>query len=334
MPYCHPVSLLSRALGLIVPAVLVTPLLAPPACAQAWPVRPIRMIVPVAPGGGADITSRLVAQKLSERLGQQVVVDNRSGAGGIVGLELLARSTPDGYTISQGGVGPLAVNPSLHAKLPYDPLKDFAPILRAVSALNVLVVHPSLPVHSVKDLAAYARANPNKLNYGSSGAGRADHLAGELFSMMAGVRMQHVPYKGGGPAMTDLVGGNLQLIFATVSTAASHMKSGKIRTIANTSAARSDLFPDLPTVAESGLPGFAIDNWYSFIAPAGTPAPIIDTLNVEIARALSLPDVKDRLHVLGIVPFTTARPAEFAQYLRDEIAKYAKLVKAVGIKPE
>ncbi|MBY0436938.1 MAG: tripartite tricarboxylate transporter substrate binding protein [Burkholderiales bacterium] len=315
--------------------VLMLPLfLAPPVAAQAWPARPIRMIVPVAPGGGADITSRLVAQKLSERFGQQVVVDNRSGAGGIVGLEMLARATPDGYTISQGGVGPLAVNPSLYAKLPYDPLKDFAPILRAVSALNVLVVHPSVPVHSVKDLIAFARANPNKLNYGSSGAGRADHLAGELFSMMAGVRMQHVPYKGGGPAMTDLVGGNLQLIFATVSTAASHIKSGKIRTIANTSAVRSDLFPDLPTIAESGLPGFAIDNWYSFIAPAGTPASIIDTLNVEIARALALPDVKERLHGLGIVPFTTARPAEFAQYLRAEIAKYAKLVKAVGITPE
>ena len=317
-------------------ALLAISALAPSAQAQAqaWPAKPIRMIVPVAPGGGADITSRLVAAKLSERFGQQVIVDNRSGAGGIVGLEMLARANPDGYTISQGGVGPLAVNPSLYAKLPYDPLKDFALILRAVSALNVLVVHPSVPVQSVKELVAFARANPGKLNYGSSGAGRADHLAGELFSMMAGVRMQHVPYKGGGPAMTDLVGGNLQLIFATVSTAAPHMKSGKVRTIANTSAARSDLFPDLPTIGEAGVPGFAIDNWSSFIAPAGTAASVVDTLNVEIARTLSLPDVKERLHVLGIVPFTTARPAEFAQYLRAEIAKYAKLVKAVGITPE
>jgi tripartite-type tricarboxylate transporter receptor subunit TctC len=325
-----PVPCLQPAIVLLLAGLLPPSL----ALAQAWPAKPIRMIVPVAPGGGADITSRLVAAKLSERCGQQVIVDNRSGAGGIVGLEMLARANPDGYTISQGGVGPLAVNPSLYAKLPYDPLKDFAPILRAVSALNVLVVHPSVPVQSVKDLIAFARANPGKLNYGSSGAGRADHLAGELFSMMAGVRMQHVPYKGGGPAMTDLVGGNLQLIFATVSTAASHMKSGKVRTIANTSAVRSDLFPDLPTIGESGVPGFAIDNWYSFIAPAGTPAPIIETLNVEIARTLSLPDVKERLQVLGIVPFTTARPAEFAQYLRAEIAKYAKLVKAVGITPE
>jgi tripartite-type tricarboxylate transporter receptor subunit TctC len=206
----------------------------------------------------------------------------------------------------------------------------------AVSLVGALLLlaHPSLPASNMKELIAHVKASQGKLNYGSSGAGRADHLAGELFSMMAGVRMQHVPYKGGGPAMTDLVGGNLQLIFATVSTAASHMKSGKIRTIANTSAVRSDLYPDLPTIGESGLPGFAIDNWYSFIAPAGTPAPIIDTLNVEIARALALPDVRERLHGLGIVPFTTARPAEFTQYLRAEIAKYAKMLKAVRITPE
>ncbi len=299
-----------------------------------YPSKPIRMIVPVAPGGGADITTRTIGQKLAERFSQQIIVDNRAGAGGIVGLEILAHSAPDGYTIAQGGVGPMAVNPSLHQKLPYQPLKDFAPILRAVSALNVLVVHPSLPVHSVKDLIAHAKANPNKLNFGSSGPGRADHLAGELFNMMAGVRMQHVPYKGGGPAMVDLLAGNLQLIFATVSTASAHMKSGKIRTIANTSAKRSDLFPDLPTISESGLPGFAIDNWYSFVAPAGTPRPILEKLNAEITRALYLPDVKERLYALGIVPFTTSSPDEFRTYLASEIQKYSKLVKAVGIQPE
>ena len=302
--------------------------------AMAYPNKPIRMIVPVAPGGGGDITTRVIAGKLAERWGQQVIVDNRAGAGGIVGLEILARAAPDGYTIAQGGVGPVAVTPSLHTKLPYDPLKDFAPIMRAATALNVLVVHPSLPVHSVKDLIAHARANPNKLNFGSSGPGRADHLAGELFNMMAGVRMQHVPYKGGAPAMTDLVAGNLQLIFATVSTAAAHMKTGRIRTIANTSAKRSDLFPDLPTIAEAGLPGFAIDNWYSFVAPAGTPKAIVDKLNAEMTRALNLPDVKERLHVLGIVPFPTASPEEFRSYLAAEIQKYAKLIKAVGIKAD
>lgn len=305
------------------------------ALAQAsYPVKPIRMIVPVAPGGGADITTRTIAQKMSESWGQQIIVDNRAGAGGIVGLEITARSAPDGYTIAQGGVGPLAVNPSIHNKLPYNPLKDFAPILRAVSALNVLVVHPSLPVHSVKDLITYAKANPNKANYGSSGAGRADHLAGELFNMMTGTRMQHVPFKGGGPAMIDLLSGNIQLIFATVSTAAAHMKSGKIRTIANTSAKRSDLFPDLPTIAESGVPGFAIDNWYSFVAPAGTPKPVVDKLNVEMTRILGLPDVNERLHALGIVPFTTATPEEFRVYLGSEIQKYEKLVKTVGIQAD
>jgi tripartite-type tricarboxylate transporter receptor subunit TctC len=189
-------------------------------------------------------------------------------------------------------------------------------------------------VQSVKDLIAHAKANPDKLNYGSSGPGRADHLAGALFGMMAGVRMQHVPYKGGGPAMTDLVGGNLQLIFATVSTAAQQMKSGKVRTIASTSAKRAEQFADLPTIAESGLPGFAIDNWYAFIAPAGTPKPIVDLLNVEITRALGVSDVKERLQALGIVPFVTASPDEFRTYLRAEIQKYAKLVKAAGIEPE
>ena len=186
------------------------------------------MIVPVAPGGGADIVTRALAQKMVEAWGQQVIVDNRAGAGGIVGLEITSRAAPDGYTIAQGGVGPLAVNPSLHSKLAYRPLEDFTHITRAVSALNVLVVHPSVPVNSVKDLIVYTKANPSKSNFGSSGAGRADHLAGELFNMLAGVRMQHVPYKGGAPAMVDLVSGNLQLIFATVSTAAAHMKSGRI----------------------------------------------------------------------------------------------------------
>ena len=302
--------------------------------AITFPVKPIRIIVPVSPGGGADITTRIIGQKLAERFNQQIIVDNRAGAGGILGLEILAHAAPDGYTIAQGGVGPLAVNPSLHQKLSYQPLKDFSPILRAVTALNVLVVNPTLPVQSVKDLIAHAKANPHKLNYGSSGPGRADHLAGELFSIMAGIRMQHVPYKGGGPAMVDLLSGNLQLIFATVSTAVLHMKSGKIRTIANTSAKRSDLFPDLPTIAESGLPGYAIDNWYSYVAPAGTPKQINDKFNNQIIQILALPDVKERLCVLGIVPFVTSNPEEFKAYLISETEKYAKLVKSVGIKPE
>jgi tripartite-type tricarboxylate transporter receptor subunit TctC len=289
------------------------------------------MIVPVAPGGGADITARALAERLTHAWGQQVIIDNRPGAGGIVGLEMGARAAPDGYTITQASIGPLTVTPALHKKVPYDSIKDFAPITRAVSALNVLVVHPSLPVHSVKDLIAHARANPNKLSFGSSGAGRADHLAGEMFNRLAKVQMQHVPYKGGAPAMLDLVAGNVQLIFATVSTAAGNMKAGRIRTIALTSAQRSDLLPDVPTVAESGVPGFAIENWYGFVFPAGTPRPIVTHVHREMNRILALPEIKERLSPLGIVHFPTATAEEFGAYIRSEMQKYAELVKAAGI---
>ena len=310
-------------------------LLASGAGAFARPVlpdRPVRLIVPYATGGSTDLLARLVAPKLGERWGQAVIIDNRPGGNTIIGTQAVTRSAPDGQTALMMAIAHTII-PNL-LPVPYDPLRDFTPLGTISRGELVLVVHPSVGATSLQELAALARAKPGQLNYASASTGGPLHLAGELFNMLAGVKTTHIPYKGGGPAMTDLVGGNLQLIFATVSTAASHMKSGKIRTIANTSAVRSDLFPDLPTIGESGLPGFAIDNWYSFIAPAGTPASIVDTLNVEIARALALPDVKERLHALGIVPFTTARPSEFAQYLRAEIAKYAKLVKAVGITPE
>ena len=231
------------------------------------------------PGGGADITSRTVGQKLTEAWGQQVIVDNRPGGNGIVGMEIAARANPDGYTLVLGTIGPVAVNPSLYKKLPYDPVADFDPVARAVSALNVLVVHPSVPAKSVKELIAHAKANPGKLTYGSSGVGFADHLAGELFNTLAGVKMVHVPYKGGAPAMLDLVGGNLQLIFATVSTALGSIKAGSIRPLAVTFAKRVEQFPDWPTVAEAGVPGFAVDNWYGFLAPRGTPKPIVAKLH-------------------------------------------------------
>ena len=231
------------------------------AAAAAYPDKPIRLILPVAPGGGSDITARTIAPKLTELWGQQVIIDNRPGGGGIVGMEITARSNPDGYTIVQGSIGPTSIDVSLHEKLGYHPLKDFTPIARGVSALNMLVVHPSLPVQSMKELIAYAKANPGKLNFGSSGLGHADHMAGELVKSMTGINMQHIAYKGGAPAMTELVGGNIQLIFATVSTAVPYLKSGRIRPIAVTSEKRAPLFPDLPTVAEGGLPGFAVDNW-------------------------------------------------------------------------
>jgi tripartite-type tricarboxylate transporter receptor subunit TctC len=301
---------------------------------DAYPDKPIRLIVPVAPGGGADITARVLAQKLAAAWNQQIIVDNRAGAGGTIGMEIGARATSDGYTIIEGSMGPLTVDVSLYSKLPYDPVRDFAPIARAVTALNMLVVHPSLPVNSVRDLIAYAKANPAKLNFGSSGAGRADHLAGELFNTLAGVKMQHVPYKGGAPAMADLVGGNIQLIFATVSTAVAAVKAGRIRPIAMTTANRVDLFPDLPTVAEAGVPGFAVDNWYGFVGPRDMPRNIVIKLHREINRALEAPDVKARLETLGILPFLLPTPEAFGVYIQSEIRKYAKVVKDSGARAE
>ena len=300
--------------------------------AAAYPSKPIRFIITVVPGGGADITTRALGQKFTEAWGQQTIVDNRPGGNGVVGMDIAAHATPDGYTIVLGTIGPVAVNPSLYSKLPYDPPKDFAPIARAVAALNVLVVHPSVPVKSVKELIAHAKSNPGKLSYGSSGVGFADHLAGEMFSTLAGVKMSHVPYKGGAPAMVDLLGGNIQLIFATVSTALASMKANRIRALAVTSAKRVEQFGELPTVAEAGVPGFAVDNWYGVLAPRGTPRPIVAKLHGKINDILALPDVKERLAVLGIFPFTAPTPEAFGDYIKSEIAKYGKVVRDSGIK--
>ena len=302
--------------------------------ASIYPDKPVRLIVPVAPGGGADITARAVAQKLGAAWGQQIIIDNRAGAGGTVGMEIGAHATPDGYTLIEGSMGPLTVDMSLYSKLPYDSVRDFTPIARGVTALNMLVVHPSLPVNSVKELIVYAKANPARLNFGSSGAGRADHLAGEMFNTLVGVKMQHVPYKGGTPAMVDLVAGNIQLIFATVSTAVTSVKAGRIRPLAVTTANRVELFPDLPTVAEAGVPGFAVDNWYGFVGPRGMHKDIVDKIHSEINRALATSDVKERLAQLGILPFTLPTPEAFGDYIRAEIAKYARVVKQSGARTE
>ncbi len=295
--------------------------------APDYPNKPIRWIITVAPGGGADITTRTIGQKLTEAWGQQVIVDNRPGGNGIVGMELTARATPDGHTIVLGTIGPVAINPSMYAKLPYDPVKDFAPLMRVVTALNMLVVHPSVPVKSVRDLVDYAKAKPNQVNYGSSSAGFADHLAGELFNSMAGVKMQHVPYKGGAPAMLDLVGGNIQLIFATVSTALPHIKTNRVRPVAVTSLKRAALFPDLPAVSET-VPGYEVDNWYGVLAPRGTPQPILRKQFAEIGRILEMPDVKERFAGLGIFPNPSPNLDEFTTYIRNEIRKYAGFVKS------
>jgi tripartite-type tricarboxylate transporter receptor subunit TctC len=300
--------------------------------AEMYPNRPIRLILPIAPSGGADITARAIAPKLVEALGQPVVIDNRPGGGGMVGMSLAARAAPDGYTIVQSSIGPVAVDASLHSKMPYDTLRDFTPIARMVSALNILVVHPSLPVHSVKDLITYAKSNPKKLNYGSSGTGHADHLAAEIFKSMTGVRMEHILYKGGAPAMTELVGGNIELIFSTVSTAVAFIKAGRVRPIAVTSAKRVALFPDIPTVAEAGLPGFVVDNWYCVLGPKGLPKPIVDRLHREHNRALASPDIAKRLESYGIFPFPLPTPEAFGDYIKSETEKYARVVKEAGIR--
>jgi tripartite-type tricarboxylate transporter receptor subunit TctC len=300
------------------------------ATAQSWPNRAIRLISPFAPGGGADITSRAIAPKLGAALGQQVVVDNRGGAGGMLGVELAAKAAPDGYTLVMGTIGPIAINPSLIAKMPYEPLKDLAPISQTAVAVNVLVVHPSLPARSVKELIAIAKARPADLNYGSSGPGAADHLAGELFNSMLKVRMTHVPYKGGAPAMLDLVAGNVQLVFSTYSTAVAAIQAGRVRPLAIAGSQRFELMPGLPTMSEAGLKGFEVNNWYGVFAPAGTPREIIVRLNAEIVKALALPDVKKRLLDSGIIA-TSSSPENFAAYIRAETAKWAEVIKKAGI---
>lgn len=306
---------------------------APAALSQIWPNRPIRWISPFAPGGGADITSRAIAQKLSPALGQQVIVDNRGGAGGMVGVELAAKSPADGYTIVLGTIGPIAINISLYNKIPYDPAKELTPVSQAANALNVLVVHPSLPVKSVRDVIALAKAKPGELNFGSTGPGATDHLAGELFNSLAKVKMVHVPYKGGAPAMLDLVAGNVQLVFSTVSTAFGSIKAGKIRALAMTGNQRFELMPELPTIAEAGLKGFEVNNWYGVFAPAGTPKEIITRLNAEIVKILAMPDVKKRLLDLGIVA-TSSSSDQFAAYVQAETRKWAKVIKEAGIKAD
>jgi len=242
-------------------------------------------------------------------------------------MEIAARAQPDGHTIVLGTIGPVAINPSMYAKLSYDPTRDFEPIMRAVTALNVLVVHPSVPSKSVKDFIDYAKARPGKLNYGSSSAGFADHLAGELFNATAGVQMQHVPYKGGAPAMIDLLGGNIQLIFATMSTAVAHIKSNRVRALGVTTLRRVPAFPDIPAIAET-VPGYEVDNWYGVLAPRGTPRPIVHKLFTEIGKSMEQPDVKERFAGVGIFATPSASPEEFRGYIRAEIRKYAGFVQS------
>jgi tripartite-type tricarboxylate transporter receptor subunit TctC len=304
-------------------------MLALPVSAQTYPDRPIRLVVPFPPGGGSDITGRTIAQKLGEALGQQIIVDNRGGAGGNIGTDIVAKAAPDGYTICMALSGPFSINGSLMGKLPFDPLKDFALITLAGATPNLLVAHPSVPAQSVKELIALAKASPGKLNFASSGVGTPAQLAGELFNTMAGVKLVHVPYKGAAPALTDLLAGQVQLMFSTMPPALPQVKAGKLKALAVTSAKRSLTTPELPTIAEAALPGFEAITWYGMAAPAGTPAAIVKKLNAEVVKLLHLPEVKERLLATGTEASGTS-PEEFAAYIKSEIVKWAKVVKASG----
>ena len=303
------------------------------AVAQPYPAKPIHLIVPFPPGGGNDTVARAIAQQIGPDLGQPVVVDNRPGAGGSVGAELAAKSAPDGYTLFLAGVGSHAVNPNLHSKLPYDAVKDFAPITLVASAPSVLVVNPSVPARSIAEFRAYARANPGKLNYASNGNGSAAQLAAAMYESMAGVRMVHVPYKGIAPAMTDLMSGEVQLMFGTVVALVPHIQAGKLRALAVTSRKRSALLPDVPTIAESGLPDYQAGSWYGILAPAGTPREVIERLHGAIIKAIRQPEVAKRLAAEG-AEVIGSTPEEFGAHIRSEIARVGAVVRAAGIRIE
>jgi tripartite-type tricarboxylate transporter receptor subunit TctC len=291
---------------------------APDLHAQQYPIKPVRIIVPYTPGGGVDIMARIFAAKLSERLGSQFIVENRAGAGTIIGTEAVARATPDGYTLLFANPA-LAATPALVDKVPYDTLKSFASIGMAGASFNVLVVHPSLPVKTVRDLVALAKAKPGELNYASAGTGSAIHLAMELFQSTSRIELIHIPYKGASPAITDVLGGQVPLMFATTPPAVEYMKTGKLRALGVSSARRLDVLPAVPTIAESGYPGFEVNNWYAFVAPAQTPRAVITKLNAEIVSILALPDVRERVAALGNET-QSSTPEQFDERLRKEIA--------------
>jgi tripartite-type tricarboxylate transporter receptor subunit TctC len=303
----------------------------PGALAQAWPAKPVRIVVPFPPGGTTDILARAAGLRMTEAWGQPVVIDNRPGAAGNIGAELVAKAPNDGYTMLMGTVGTHAINASLYARMPYDHVKDFAPVVLVAAVPNVLVVHPSVPANSVAELVAYGKANPGKLNFASSGSGTSIHLAGELFKVSTGLTMQHVPYKGSAPALTDLVGGQVQLMFDNLPSALPHIKAGRLRALAVTTAARAPALPEVPTVAESGLPGFEASSWFGLLAPAGTPADVIAKVNGELARWIASPEAKERLLAQGANP-AGGTQEDFARHIAAETAKWARVVKASGAK--
>ena len=335
MPFAK--TLTGNATLAVMLTTIVSVWLATAACAQntsarVYPERPVRLIVPYPPGGGSDVMARMLAPRMSEGLGQQVVIDNRAGAATIIGLDLLAKSLPDGYTFGIA-TSTLAVNTTLNKSLPFDTLRDFAPVMHAADGLYVLVVHPGVAAKSVRDLVALGKAAPGKLNAAIAGSGTPMHMGLAQFNSMIGAKIPGVIYKGAGPAMASLLGGETQLAFISMPTVVSHIQSGKLRALAVTSARRSPAAPDLPTASEAGLSGFELSGWYGFLAPAKTPAPQVNRLNAELGKALAHPDVKRRLVEFG-ADAVASTPAEFSQFLRAEVAKWGKIVREQNIQPE
>jgi tripartite-type tricarboxylate transporter receptor subunit TctC len=306
---------------------------ASPAHAQNYPTKPLRFVVPFAAGGGSDLVARTVGMKITEAVGQTVIVDNRAGAAGTIGADIVAKAPPDGHTLLLASSGPIAINPSLYAKLPYDAARDFAPVSIVTVMPFLLVVHPALPVKSVKELIALAKARPGQLNYGSPGSGSTTHLANELFKSMAGVQIAHVPYKGVAPAATDLISGQVQMMSGDLSTLLPHVRSTRMRALAVTGAKRSSLLPDVPTVAESGVPGYEASGWFGVLVPAATPPAIVERLNAAIVKGLAAPDARERLGALG-GEVGGSTPEQFAARIRAESDKWAKLIKTLGLKGE
>ncbi len=308
-------------------------MLASGAFAQGYPAKPIRLVVPFPPGGAVDFYARVVQAPLSDALGQTVVIENRVGASGMVGAEYVAKSPPDGYTLLLGNIASLAINVSLYPKMAYDPAKDFAPIMHTIDVNYAMVVHPSVPAKTVQEFIAYVKANPGKVSYGSAGSGSLPHLATELFKASTGIDLVHVPYKGGGPMVTDLLGGTIQVVIADQANLMPHVKSGKLRALAVASPRRSPNYPELPTIGEAGVPNFEAVAWNGLVAPAGTPPEIIKRVHDALAKVMAMPAVRDKLVSGGLDPVGDT-PEEFGRFNRAEIAKWSKIAKDVGAKVE
>ena len=299
--------------------------------AQAWPSKPVRLVAPFPPGSSIDLIARMIGPPMGEKLGQSIVIENKVGAGGNVGIDVVAKSPPDGYTAVMGALSTHAVNPSLYRTMPYDAAKDFAPISNVAITPNVLIVSVKSPIHTLPELIAYAKANPGKVNFGSGSNGSAGHLAGELFKIDTGTDVMHIPYKGGAPALQALLAGDTQFMFDNLANAMAQVKGGTVRPIAVTTAQRSKLAPDLPTMAEAGMPGFDISTWFGLLAPAGTPPEVIAKWNADVVKVLNSPEVREKMLAQGAEPSPTT-PAEFAAFIAKERDKYAKIVKASGAK--